>query len=189
MERNGMAAQMAGGIFIVGCLFVGAYLKMSGRLTRRRTVVLLFVIGVALRIVYMLYTPANTRQYDTWSSNFNGHEAYAWTLFTTGKLPLTNDYQFCHPPLNALVQAGFMQFFLLFPYFFAIIFRRIVSGIPGGKAGFCGRRGIFSLSVLSNFECIVFGYYLFCTFKTSVANENTWGHVFDGCSVCDFLSP
>lgn len=144
MERNGMAAQMAGGIFIVGCLFVGAYLKMSGRLIRRRTVVLLFVIGVALRIVYMLYTPANTRQYDTWSSNFNGHEAYAWTLFTTGKLPLTNDYQFCHPPLNALVQAGFMQFFSAFFRTFSPLYsEELFQGFLAAKPDFAGEEEYF----------------------------------------------
>lgn len=45
----------------------------------------------------MLCTPASVRQQDTYSSNFNGHEAYAWTIFSTGKLPSVNDYQFYHP--------------------------------------------------------------------------------------------
>jgi len=66
--------------------------------------------GFILRVGYMLYTAANARQQDTYSKNFNGHEAYAWTIFETGKLPTTNDYQFYHPPLNALIQAGFMKF-------------------------------------------------------------------------------
>jgi hypothetical protein len=46
--------------------------------------------------------------------NHDGHEAYAWTIFATGKLPTTNAYQFYHPPFNALIQAGFMRFFSVF---------------------------------------------------------------------------
>ena len=93
-----------------GCLFAGAFLAASGKLTKERLVALLFAVGVILRIAYMLYTPASVRQQDTYSSNFNGHEAYAWTIFSTGKLPSVNDYQFYHPPLNALLQAAFMHF-------------------------------------------------------------------------------
>lgn len=109
-ERNGVVAQAIEAAAIGACLFVGGFLAFNKKLTAQRLVLLLFIMGVALRMGYMLYTPANTRQYDTFTKNFDGHEAYAWTLFSTGKLPAKNIYQFYHPPLNALLQAGFMHF-------------------------------------------------------------------------------
>lgn len=105
-----------------------AYMGATKRLKSRHILICLLLVGYAIRVGYMLYTPAVTRQHDTYSKNFNGHEAYAWTLFQTGKLPTKNDYQFYHPPLNALVQALFMrvangltsgasaEFFALFDY-------------------------------------------------------------------------
>ena len=92
-----------------GCGVFIAYMVASKRLTARHIVIILLVAGYALRVGYMLHTPATVRQQDTYSKNFNGHEAYAWTLFETGSLPTINDYQFYHPPLNALLQATFMH--------------------------------------------------------------------------------
>ena len=107
--RMGVVPQSLIVITITVCLFIGGYFALNKTLTYKRAMILLLVIGYALRVGYMLYTSAATRQHDTYTKNFDGHEAYAWTLFTTGKLPTTNDYQFYHPPLNAMVQAAFMH--------------------------------------------------------------------------------
>ncbi|MBQ8291823.1 MAG: hypothetical protein IJX88_04895 [Clostridia bacterium] len=109
--RTGVVAQTAMTIVVGACVGVGAYFALTKTLSVKRLVILLLVVGYALRVGYMLYSAASARQQDTYTANFDGHEAYAWTLFSTGKLPTTNDYQFYHPPLNALVQAGFMRFF------------------------------------------------------------------------------
>lgn len=109
-QETGAVAQA---ITIVGlgiCLAFGSYLYATKRLTARASILLLLVMGYLLRLGYILYTPASVRQHDTFSINADGHEAYAWTLFDTGKLPTTNAYQFYHPPLNALVQSWFMHF-------------------------------------------------------------------------------
>lgn len=74
--------------------------------------VLIFIIILAsfvIRLGYVLYTEGVARQYDTWGDV--GHFGYAKTLFETGKMPTTNDYQFYHPPLNALIQSQFMKIF------------------------------------------------------------------------------
>ena len=110
VERNGVVAQAITACVIGGTVFIGIFLASEKKLTARRFVVLVLVAGLALRIGYMLYTPASVRQHDTFTKNFDGHEAYAWTIFSTGKLPSSNAYQFYHPPLNALLQAGFMHF-------------------------------------------------------------------------------
>lgn len=110
VQRKGAVAQAIIALGIGAVIVFAAYMGMTKRLTTRRILILLLVIAYIIRVGYMLYTAANARQQDTYSKNFNGHEAYAWTLFETGKLPTTNDYQFYHPPLNALIQAGFMKF-------------------------------------------------------------------------------
>lgn len=108
--RTGVVAQSLMAVAIAACLCVGGYFALCKKLTVRRVIILLLIIGYILRVGYMLYTAASARQQDTYTKNFDGHEAYAWTIFTTGKLPTTNDYQFYHPPLNAILQAGFMRF-------------------------------------------------------------------------------
>lgn len=92
-----------------GCGVFIAYMGMTKRLKARHIAIIILVIGYAIRVGYMLYTPAATRQHDMYSKNHNGHEAYAWTIFETGKLPTHNEYQFYHPPLNAMIQATFMH--------------------------------------------------------------------------------
>ncbi len=108
--RAGVVAQSLTVLTLGVCGALCAYWFFTKRLTAKRVLVLLLVAGYALRVGYMLYTGAATRQQDTYTQNFDGHEAYAWTIFSTGKLPNTNVYQFYHPPLNAMLQAGFMHF-------------------------------------------------------------------------------
>ncbi len=102
---------------LVCVLLIAVFCVMTKRLDRKNAIFLLFALGVILRIGYMLYTPIVTRQHDTYNSGRTGHEAYAWTIFSTGKLPTTNSYQFYHPPLNATVQALFMKFMESFTSF------------------------------------------------------------------------
>ena len=110
VQRKGAVAQSIIVLGFAGAILFAAYMGITKRLTTAHIIGVLLFCGILLRVGYMLYTAANARQQDTYSKNFNGHEAYAWTLFKTGKLPTTNDYQFYHPPLNALIQAGFMKF-------------------------------------------------------------------------------
>lgn len=109
LPARGVTIQALAWIVIVAIGGFIAYLGISKRLNRRHVIVAMLVVGFLLRLTYMLYTPASLRQHDTFSKNFDGHEAYAWTLFSTGKLPTTNKYQFYHPPLNAMVQAFMMR--------------------------------------------------------------------------------
>ena len=108
--RAGVVAQSLTVFSLCVCGALCAYWFFTKRLTAKRVLILLLIVGYALRVGYMLYTGAATRQQDTYTKNFDGHEAYAWTIFSTGKLPQTNDYQFYHPPFNAMLQAGFMHF-------------------------------------------------------------------------------
>lgn len=104
---------------LAAVILVGAYMGITKRLTASKIILLMFILGCILRIGYMLYTPISVRQQDTYHYSTSkkicaGHEAYAWTIFSTGKLPSSNYYQFYHPPLNAFMQATFMKFMDLF---------------------------------------------------------------------------
>lgn len=110
--RNGVVAQ----IFTITCvsitLFIFFILKKAQKLNESSIILFMILISYFIRLGYMLYTPniGNLRQYDTFIDTLDGHEGYAWTIFTTGKLPNSNAYQFYHPPLNAYIQALFMNF-------------------------------------------------------------------------------
>ena len=101
--------------FILGIVITGIILKIKNKLTLEVLLFLIFLIGVLIQLLYMLMTPINYRQHDV-NTNFNdGHDAYAWTLYSAGQLPSKVDadghlaYQFYHPPLNAFIQSVFMH--------------------------------------------------------------------------------
>ena len=106
-------------VFIYTCLaciiLTGVILRIKNKLTIEIILFLLFLIGVIMQLNYMLITPVNYRQHDVLSYNNAGHQGYAWTLYTTGQLPTQVDasghldYQFYHPPFNALMQSMFMH--------------------------------------------------------------------------------
>ena len=59
---------------------------------------LIFVLGLLLRTIYILYTSIYIRQHDVLALNEEGHLGYIYILFKTYKLPTTNAWQFYHPP-------------------------------------------------------------------------------------------
>lgn len=121
-QYPGTVAQSFIAIGLAAVIIFGAYMGITKRLTTSRIILLLFILGCILRIGYMLYTPISARQQDTYNAKGTGHEAYAWTIFTTGKLPTTSDYQFYHPPLNAMLQSAFMKFMEFFTELLTTLF-------------------------------------------------------------------
>ncbi len=107
--RKGAVAQCIGVAGFVIVILVAAYCKIKGEMTPDVLLKLILISGYILRLAYMLATPVNVRQHDTYNGDLTGHEAYAWIIYSTGKLPTTNNYQFYHPPLNAFIQATFMR--------------------------------------------------------------------------------
>lgn len=121
-------------IFIYTCLIciilTGVILRIRNKLTIEATLFLLFLIGVIMQLNYMLITPVTYRQHDVFSYNNAGHQGYAWTLYTTGELPTQVDanghldYQFYHPPFNAIMQSMFMHVCKPFMNLFNVIYGR-----------------------------------------------------------------
>ena len=114
-SMDGVPARIFVYTCIVGIVVTAIILKVKGKLTFELLLFLIFLLGVIMQLNYMLITPYNYRQHDVFSHNDAGHEGYAWTIYTTGKLPTQVDsqghldYQFYHPPFNAFMQAMFMH--------------------------------------------------------------------------------
>jgi hypothetical protein len=114
--QNGEIAKMYGAFLLVVLIVYMAVEIHLKKMTYEKE--LAFIIGLAfiIHLTYMLYTPYDCRQHDMSYGNEDGHYAYAITFFETWKLPtehITADtiYQFYHPPLNAFIQAVFMNVF------------------------------------------------------------------------------
>ena len=77
-------------------------------------IVLILIAGVVLRVGYMVYTPLGLRGHDIAGFNESGHLDYVYQIVTTGRLPQAYDYQFYHPPLNAILEALVVKGFSFF---------------------------------------------------------------------------
>ncbi len=73
-------------------------------------VICILVIGVIMRVGYMLYTPFYVRGHDVRALNDSGHANYI-ILLMQGQLPPSNVEQFYHPPLFHTLAAIMCRFF------------------------------------------------------------------------------
>ncbi len=112
-EKGVKPQDLAHFLLLVSLSIVAIKFLISKRIKTSYKITILLSIGYVLKLGYALYTPVGHRQHDVWgdSSWDYGHEGYAWTFYSTGKFPTTNEGQFYHPPLNAVMQAGFMKLF------------------------------------------------------------------------------
>jgi 4-amino-4-deoxy-L-arabinose transferase-like glycosyltransferase len=58
-----------------------------------------------MRIGYMLYTNILLRGHDISNFDQKGHLDYIYQIFSTGRLPVSNESQFYHPPLQHILEA------------------------------------------------------------------------------------
>lgn len=169
--RNGVFAQCFIAISLVSLVVAGYVFYRHKKLDFAHIIVLLIIAGAVVRIGYMLYTPSSVRQYDTWTMNNDGHEAYAWTIYSTGKLPNSNVYQFYHPPLNAIIQAMWMHFTNGFTSLLSDIFKMgsfFPDAFLAGKPIYANSQRYFLYSttqILSAFYSFVIAIFSLKTLK------------------------
>jgi len=77
-------------------------------------IAIIFIIATILRIIYIQETPYNVRQHDLWDLEREGALKYIYTIYETGKLPLTNNLQFYHPPLHHIISAILLKIVNIF---------------------------------------------------------------------------
>ncbi len=74
--------------------------KIKNRLKTEYVTAAVFLLSIAVYVIYLLATSWNERQHDVFVFDTQGHAGYIYTLMKTGKLPSTNTGLFYHPPLH-----------------------------------------------------------------------------------------
>ena len=86
---------------------------------------MILALGVFLRTIYILKTDISTRQHDVLELYESGHLGYIYTIFKTHHLPVTNEWQFYHPPFWHIMGA----MWLFINNLFKIDFNYAIEGI------------------------------------------------------------
>lgn len=81
------------------------YSKAKNKYNLKSLIYLIIIIGVILRIMYIICTPITIRQHDVETLDSSGHLKYIYILYNERHLPNTNEWQFYHPPLFHLLAA------------------------------------------------------------------------------------
>ncbi len=94
----------------------------SGGIKTKHVIGIVFLLGFALRLGYVLSVSLERNQHDVFSIYFNldkrypRHNSYIWQLYKTGELPTEGVYvpdklsQYYHPPLHHYTAALWMRF-------------------------------------------------------------------------------
>ena len=76
-------------------LTIGFIYLIWNKQTIEKNIWLIIILGMVLRMGYMLYTPCNVRSHDLWEIDVNGmgHAGYLLKLLERGRLPESNALQ------------------------------------------------------------------------------------------------
>ena len=99
-------------IFILsGFIFVfSIFLFLNDKKSFKKNLIyLIYTTGIILRTIYICKTGINVRQHDVLKIDDAGHLGYIYTIFKTHHLPLTNNWQFYHPPLWHFIGATWLH--------------------------------------------------------------------------------
>lgn len=86
------------------CILIFFYIFYFKRNDEESLIFLIILIGLIMRIGYMLYTPIDVRSHD-----FGGHISYINSIYN-GSLPQNNSLQNYHPPLFHFLAAMFGRY-------------------------------------------------------------------------------
>lgn len=113
-------------ITIIFCLVLYIYyLIKNKRFSLKYALAFVFIFAIIIRLFYMCYNDnIFTRQYDVYSTNFNGHYAITMHIYEYNRIPdlllrngtpsLAASYQFYHPKYAHYIYAYFMHFMSIF---------------------------------------------------------------------------
>lgn len=111
---NEVSAKAVMNILLAATAAAGVYkLYTAKKITPEEIISLLIIMGLIIRIGYMIYTPWASayggRGYDEGALEAKGHYSYLLNWAVKGKLPDTNAEQFYQPPLNYFLSAVFIK--------------------------------------------------------------------------------
>ena len=106
MHLDEAAVKLLMGICLALCLVFYGVLLLTKRYNKIESLIaFLLLCGVVMRIGYMLYTNILLRGHDISNFDQKGHLDYIYQIFSTGRLPVSNESQFYHPPLQHILEA------------------------------------------------------------------------------------
>lgn len=99
---------------IFALILFAMYLQMKGRLNAENAVVLIFFVGIIMRVLFVLKYGHGQMQHDSfWYDDTSGHMAYIQYFFnnnfTLPDFDPRDIWQFYHPPLHHILSALFMK--------------------------------------------------------------------------------
>ncbi len=98
---------------VVLAVAAAVYLICIKKLTTRRLILLMFILGFLLRLAYIVSISIKTKQHDVGSlEKMNGHLGYIGYLVYNGSLPdidVREVYQYYHPPLHHILAAVWVR--------------------------------------------------------------------------------
>ncbi len=81
------------------------FLKIKNRLKTVHITAAVYLLAIAVYVVYIISTSWNERQHDVFVFETQGHAGYIYTIMKTKRLPETNTGLFYHPPLHPYLSA------------------------------------------------------------------------------------
>lgn len=100
---------------VIVLYLVGAF----GKITNQKTMYIIFILGLILRVAYVLYTDATVRQHDVEQFGSGiGHAGYIEYFYNNfislPKFDVREIWQFYHPPLHHIISALYMHILTAF---------------------------------------------------------------------------
>lgn len=95
-------------------IMYGLYCYMNNMLDTKKLIIILFILGFAIKLAYILYTSVHQRQHDVeaFKSTEDGHAAYILYIFEHWSVPdfdVREYWQFYHPPLHHFLGAVWLK--------------------------------------------------------------------------------
>lgn len=93
---------------------VAVYMFAARKISARRLILLIFIMGFLVRLAYIMAISIQTKQHDAGSlEKMNGHLGYIGYLVYNSRLPegdVRDVYQYYHPPLHHIIAAVWVRF-------------------------------------------------------------------------------
>ncbi|OGO91794.1 MAG: hypothetical protein A2Y17_13635 [Clostridiales bacterium GWF2_38_85] len=145
----------AGIVFTIGLGFIWALQK---KLTTKRIILLLFILGFTIRLVYIIETGWGDRQHDFGGNN--GHLNYIeffykYNFTALPPVDTENVNQFYHPPFYYAIAALWFKI------------QNLIIGAPGAEISELAKENLQLLTLFFSSTCMIISYKIFNSFKMS----------------------
>ncbi|MCR5635785.1 MAG: glycosyltransferase family 39 protein [Clostridiales bacterium] len=159
-----LAAVVANVIIILTCFGTGMFFKIRNTLSEKKIITLIFIIGLSLRLVYILTLPSTSHQHDVEIfGNGSGHAGYIEYFLYNRSLPDFDPisvWQFYHPPLHHIICAVWMRLQM----FIGVSYDSAIEGIQFLPFFYSGVCCIVCIKIFKSAGLKNLPFYLACLF-------------------------